>query len=373
MIERVRIKNFKAITEADIRFSSVTAFIGNNGSGKSSVIEALQTLQNCFLYSLSEAFNSRWLGLENVRNAFAKGPIEFEIEGSYADVKMIYQIAFDVDPEINFYFVALERYFENGILQFEHGVSDVPGLSNLFVKGSEEVVLIENYKPIVLFDGFVTGANRVFLRQFIQRWQFLTLEPEKMYLPSPKEFSHKGWTVKASGENLADFFNPNNPSMDFSGIIEKLRYVLPDLAYIGKGDIEIQKLVYLYLTESQHDKRIPSWLFSSGTLRILTILMLLNSESIPPVLFIEEAENGLDPRTLNLLVEEMRGLLPDHQFVLTTHSPYLLDLLDLSHIVVADRKEGVTTYHRPADDEALNAWKTEFSPGRLYLMNKLNR
>jgi len=372
MIERVKIKNFKAIQEADIRFSDITAFIGNNGSGKSSVIEALQTLQNCMLFSLGEAFNSRWLGLDNVKNALSTGPVEYEITGTYGAVSFVYSIAFDVNATNDNYFVESERLLENGVLQYELSPSDDPIRGELNAHNLTIPVPVGLYKPILIQDGLVTGSAIFCVKQFILGWQFISLEPEKMYLPSPKEFSRKGWLIKSSGENLADFFKPNNSSFHYETIIEKLRYVLPDLAYIGKDDIEIQKLVFLYLTESQHDKRLPSWLFSSGTLRILTLLTLLNSEMVPPVIFIEEVENGLDPRTLNLLIEEMHGLIPKSQFVFTTHSPYLLDLLDLSHIVVADRKEGKTTYHRPEDDASLKVWSAEFSPGRLYLMDKLS-
>lgn len=38
----VRVKNFKAVQDSKaIRFTPLTVFIGNNGSGKSNIIEAL--------------------------------------------------------------------------------------------------------------------------------------------------------------------------------------------------------------------------------------------------------------------------------------------------------------------------------------------
>lgn len=41
-----RLKHFKAVRDSGvIRFSPLTVFIGNNGSGKSSITEALETLQ----------------------------------------------------------------------------------------------------------------------------------------------------------------------------------------------------------------------------------------------------------------------------------------------------------------------------------------
>ena len=41
MIERVHIKNFKSIYDLDINVGRVNLFIGENGSGKSNLLEAL--------------------------------------------------------------------------------------------------------------------------------------------------------------------------------------------------------------------------------------------------------------------------------------------------------------------------------------------
>ena len=46
-LQSVRVRNFKAIVDSrTVRFGPLTAFIGHNGSGKSSLIEALETYQS---------------------------------------------------------------------------------------------------------------------------------------------------------------------------------------------------------------------------------------------------------------------------------------------------------------------------------------
>jgi len=87
-------------------------------------------------------------------------------------------------------------------------------------------------------------------------------------------------------------------------------------------------------------------------------------------------ENGLDPRTIHLVVEEIRQFVESGrgQVVITTHSPYLLDLLHLSQIVVVERdSKGAPTFRRPATDKALKEWAKDFAPGQLYTMGKLTR
>jgi predicted ATP-dependent endonuclease of OLD family len=60
------------------------------------------------------------------------------------------------------------------------------------------------------------------------------------------------------------------------------------------------------------------------------------------------------------------------QVIVTTHSPYLLDLLTLEHLVVVERDaEGHPRFIRPADNENLQTWAQEFAPGKLYTMGNL--
>ena len=67
-LKSVAIENFKAVRRSGVvRFTPLTAFIGNNGSGKSSVIEALETYRTVVVDGLDAAMD-RWHGLEHVWN-----------------------------------------------------------------------------------------------------------------------------------------------------------------------------------------------------------------------------------------------------------------------------------------------------------------
>ena len=57
MITQISIKHYKAINECNkLSLQAFTAFIGNNGSGKSSAIEALRTLHLAVTDNLEAAF-----------------------------------------------------------------------------------------------------------------------------------------------------------------------------------------------------------------------------------------------------------------------------------------------------------------------------
>jgi len=188
-----------------------------------------------------------------------------------------------------------------------------------------------------------------------------------------------------SGANIAEYLltiQEQDPGV-LAGIIETLAFILP-----YAGDIrptitsELERNVYLLLKETPANVSrgapsewfLPSWLLSQGTLRILCLLAVFRHPTPPSVVFIEEVENGLDPRTIHLVVEEIRSfLLSGGQVVVTTHSPYLLDLLDLSQIVVVERAGNGEPKFRRQSKQKLKSWADKFAPGRLYTMGSLTR
>ena len=158
------------------------------------------------------------------------------------------------------------------------------------------------------------------------------------------------------------------------GIIHTLAYVLPYARDLQPAiTSELERKAWLQLTEG--DFKVPGWMLSTGTLRVVALLALLRHPHPPPLLVIEEIENGLDPRSIHLLVEEIRRAVQagTTQVILTTHSPYLLDLLTLEQVLLVNRDEsGQPHFHRPANNKKLMEWAKEFAPGRLYTMGTLH-
>jgi predicted ATPase len=135
---------------------------------------------------------------------------------------------------------------------------------------------------------------------------------------------------------------------------------------------ELERKAYLQLTEA--DFKVPGWMLSTGTLRMLALLALLRHPNPSPLIVVEEIENGLDPRSIHLIVEEIRNAVLSGvtQVIVTTHSPYLLDLLTLEHLVLVERDDkGQPRFLRPSDSENLRRWATDFAPGKLYTMGNL--
>jgi predicted ATPase len=377
-LKSIRLKNFKAVQDSGIiKLTPLTVFIGNNGSGKSSIIEGLETLQTMLEHGLDRAMQS-WRGFEHV---WHQGVLHRLLQPGHVRSHHSNPMSFDLTGRIR-----------TGAFSASLRVNMGPGANELFIE--EERVVIRNHLAVQRdAHGKVTikrknGRPQQYtnadgeaelgkaLDRFPLEWQFVSLVAQSMGAPGPQHRTGGQARLNKEGVNLADYLLSIRKldQQAFDGIVETLQHVLPYAKDLQPAlTSELERTVYLQLTEA--DFKVPGWLLSTGTLRILAFLALFRHPTPPPLIVIEEIENGLDPRTLHLLVDEIRTLVESgrSQVIVTTHSPYLLDLLDLSHIVMVERIDGQPTFTRPANEAALKKWAKDFSPGRLYTMGMFNQ
>lgn len=368
-LQSLRVRNFKAIVDSKtVKLGPLTAFIGNNGAGKSSLIEALETYQSILRDGLDIAMQ-RWLGIEHVRHkgqevkerlGEAVNPISFELALGDSPRK-VRRLALSVnnDPAANRMFIASERISRVDGTWMERGQTGMPSY------GAGRSILTTS-----------VDEAAVRLGDDVLEWQFLTMSPERMGLPVPQQRTKSDVRLAHDGSNVADFLLDlrRQDSDAFDGIVETMSYVLPYAKDIQPTltSSEIERKAWLQLTEANF--KVPGWLLSTGTLRMLALLALLRHPKPPPLIVVEEIENGLDPRSVHLIVEEIRNAVLSGvtQVIVTTHSPYLLDLLKLEHLVVVERDaQGHPRFSRPADQANLQRWAQEFAPGKLYTMGNL--
>ena len=103
----------------------------------------------------------------------------------------------------------------------------------------------------------------------------------------------------------------------------------------------------------------------------MCILSVLRSPDPFSVVIIKEIENGIDPVMLHILMNEIQHFIENKkgQVILTTHSPYFLDLVPLKSIVVVEKDiNNNQIFKYPYKDKLIQQWYKEFSPGRLYTM-----
>ena len=391
-IESFQLKNFKAIRDSGpVEFTPLTVLIGENGSGKSSLVEGLETYNHIVKHQANVAMR-RWLGFQHIakfpvspetdsRNgAKTTNAIEIDLHGSVSDSSFQARMGVINNPKTNETIIDYEQlYIETHrvIDRDRHGhvtildrelTSDIPpDLSVLPLPyGLRVAVSLEHDDENLL-------ALKAWDIDF--DWQFVRLRSGGIGYPQTLERS--GWKIslESNGSNIAEYIlDLRRQHRDaYDGVVETLQHILPYASAIEPvltNDLERQ--VYIKMIEREFE--VPGWLLSTGSLRILCLLALFRHPKPPPLIVIEEIENGLDPRAIHLIVDEMRDLVDSgrSQLIVTTHSPYLLNLMPLSSIVLVERKDGEPTFSRPADREDLDNWSRRFAPGDLYTMGALS-
>lgn len=400
-LKSFRLKNFKAIRDSGVvNFTPLTVLIGDNGSGKSSLVEGLQTYQRIVTDGLDEAMQN-WRGFEYVVNqplpkrhdkteeSPTINPIEFALSGQYFSplfkeelgeptYKTILKLKREPKSDLIFIQKEIVHYRNRKVLQ-----RDSKGIIQ-YINNKLQFGILPG-DAIISQGGLYYYANGQDDDKHFDDikgygikfdWQFLTLNPWLMGEPRTTPSTAGKIRLRSDGANIAEYLRhilewyPDT----FDGILEATQYVLPymrDLKPVLTDALGRQ--THLEMTESDH--KVMGWLLSTGTLRVLALLALFRHPEPPSVIIIEEIENGLDPRTIHLVVEEIRNLVESgkSQVIATTHSPYLLDLLPLWSIMLVEREENTgPVFSRPDDNPALEKWAEKFGPGRLYTMQGLS-
>lgn len=373
MIKNIEIKHFKAIEKGKVKFTPLTAFIGYNGTGKSSMLEALETFQVIITDGLEKSM-SRWRKFEHILYKGTKKSRKFKKQNiEFLDAPMEFQLNLTADgtPVKLSTAITQEKEGANLIYFIEEKLQYG---KNLRTRNADNRVFFDD-KELVPFEpdkSMITGD--LTLRRYIESWQFLSMNTFLMGNPYPQKKTGGRISLNHDGGNIAEYvlsIRDNNPEV-FKGIIETMQYVLPYATDIQPVITqELEKMVYMQLTEQ--DFKVPGWLLSTGTLKVLALLAVFRNPIPSQLIVIEEMENGLDPRSIHLAVDEMRRYIENNkgQVIITSHSPYLLDLLKLEEIVVVEKTDGQPTFTRPVDNEQLLVWAEKFNPGKLYTMSRL--
>lgn len=392
-LKSFRLKNFKAIRDSgDVKFSPLTVLIGDNGSGKSSLLEGLETYHDVVLQDVDSAMGY-WRGFEYVvhppqdstseqETTFTTTKsMEFLLSGTARSRAYRTSMRINSDSAEDKPFIDEERLYFGRRKVLERNSR---GEINTF-DTQEQSISVHSEKSIVAPWIFVTDRESVIQRNIfmglislidaIMGWQFLRLEPSLMGEPKNQRGRANRIRLNLSGSNIAEYLLDIR-RLDinaFEGIVETLQILLPYLSDILPTlTSELERAVYLQMMEGE--KKIPGWLLSQGTMRILALLALFRHPDPPPLIVIEELENGLDPRAIHLIVDEIQSVVESgrSQIIVTTHSPYLLNLLPLWSIVLVERKDGEPTFSRPVDREDVENWSRRFAPGDLYTMGALS-
>lgn len=399
-IEGFRVKNFRALKDVTLGrlwnnrgqeepLTPMTAVIGKNGVGKSTLFDAFGFLADALKSGVEDACDARGRGgFERIRTQGQTGPIEFEVyykeDGNARPIT--YEVAIDVDKTGRPY-VQKERLrqrrkgqkhgwpFSFLVLNNGKGVVwkgnqegrqideaedsfDVLGLVESLKSGEAreesretEVVELDDLRKLGIATlGSLKQHPRISaFRRFIEGWYLSYFTPDAARsLPLAGPQKH----LNIHGDNLGNvvqFMEREHPKR-FQSILDRIAKKIPGINNIDTEKTNDGRLLLRFNDQGFHDP-FYSQQMSDGTLKVFAYLLLLEDPTPPPFLCIEEPENGLYHKLLETLATEFReqatGKRGASQFFVTTHQPYFVDALDPSEVWVLEKgNDGFSTIMR---------------------------
>ena len=398
MLKRIKVSGYKSLRNVEVELQPLSVLFGPNGAGKSNFLDALQLLSKLATSrTLKDAFEPPYrgkplesfsFGSEGMRGLLNSERQSFSIE---VDVELSPAVIDAVNRQI--------REMKRTSPEDEEDASSPKKLAKVTEKALRyriEVEILPKSGLLRVSDEYLTALNRkgeptgkrkpflervgkrlhlrmegqahptyyerhldhsilslpnypphyphlVAMRRELESWFFFYFEPrERMRAAGPvKEVRHIG----LMGEELAAFLNTLKAvdPPQFKAVEKALRTILPNVEGI---DVEVDEVGEVELKLRENGVPIPARLLSEGTLRVLGLLALAGAKEQPSLIGFEEPENGIHPRRIQLVAEllKTRASLGETQYIVTTHSPLLPDLMPDDSLFVCKRSsEGETT------------------------------
>lgn len=321
MIAAVQFKNFKALRAATVRLEPFNLLIGPNGSGKTSLIQALLRLRS--LAALPAAHT------DALANPRAGGPeIEFSFQPPFDRIRVVTACAHD------------EFVCDTLVVERPPGAEGERQWSELRAR-------IRTIRAF-LFDHYAIAA------------------------PAKRDDRQE---LASNAGNLAAVlagWRDHHPAAlaAFNGEFHRL---VPEFQ-----GVEFQEVgERVELLARVNGERVPADSLSQGTLYLLSILALAFAPEPPGIVCLEEADRGIHPRMLREVRDTLYRLSYPHDFgetrapvqvITTTHSPYLLDLFreHPEEVVLANKHGREARFERLSERADLRELLGESSLGDLW-------
>jgi len=195
--------------------------------------------------------------------------------------------------------------------------------------------------------------------------QELTLHSAAMRRGSPPLL--RGAVFQPDGSNLPWIVEQLRTSAPdrFRRWVAHVQTALPDIVTIETQERPEDKHRYL-VVQYREGIKVPSWLLSDGSLRLLALTLLAYLPEFTGVYLIEEPENGIHPRAVETVFQSLSSVY-SAQILTATHSPIILSATDVGNVLCFARTaDGATDIISGDEHPALRDWRGEENLGVLF-------
>lgn len=382
-LETIKVKRFKALYDIELKnLPKFAVFIGANGSGKTTLFDVFGFLRDCLNTNVRAALQRRGGYKEVVsRGCEDEGIfIELQFRMPIATVERLVTYSISIKLEDGKPVVAEERLKYKraaygspfNFLNFKYGSGFAIENEEDFDRPDEELSREQQtlesadilaIKGLGQFQRFKAASA---FRQLIEKWHL-----SDFHIHDARKTQEAGYAehLSPNGENLALVaqFMYENHRDKFDLVLEKMKQRVPGVKEVEAVETEDGRIVLRFQDGSFKDPFISRYV-SDGTIKMFAYLLLLHDPVPHPLLCIEEPENQLYPTLMIELAEEFRSYADrGGQVIVSTHSPDLLNRIQLEEIYWLSKRDGRTVIRRGCENAQLVALVKEGDlPGSLW-------
>ncbi|NUN65272.1 AAA family ATPase [Pseudanabaena biceps] len=350
-IKKLRMQSFRGVSDLTLSFDAqLNILIGDNGSGKSSILECLSAFINYFAEQIKLAHQNKTYFNRESLNVFSDDDTNINIQNKIearievvinsANIELLIQKSREnpLSEVILQLFEAISQLFQSeAILQYPRPLTlisadQIPTLVYYSVKRDilfgnvQDFQEDKSYSILNVYNRAFSGGQVVFNEFF--EW-FRTLE-------------------EVENELIRD--NPNYRDKQLESVRQAIYTFLPEFK-----DLRIRRRPELRMTVTKNSAELTINQLSDGEKNLLAMvgdlarrLAIANPEMEKPeqgsgVVLIDEIELHLHPKWQRMVIPALLRTFPNCQFIITTHSPQVLgEVKDGKIYRLANTESGVT-------------------------------
>jgi predicted ATPase len=378
MIKRFHVENYKALRDLTVELTPVHVLIGPNDSGKTSVLEALAALSRSADRGLAESFVGTWTGRQLVWRGEADHPVHLSV------VVQTGQTSVDYGLEVSFGETGRSIERNSEWMASPAGGESYTLPRHIFA--SNNVTALARLDQIAERLGDHLALARQ-VREAIRGVHYYRWNPRFLALPAAPD-AKRQFQMDSAGFGLAlvldDILGYDRER--FTALERRFRQIFPDIKSIKllremgyRAPVDASQPVPvlkqsegkgLHFEFATTGRILPAAQVSDGVLLILAYITVLHLPEPPRLLLVEEPENGIHPKRIAEVLGLLRELVREQgrtQVVMTTHSPYVLDLFEPAEVTLCRRgADGATVAHRLADSKTVREQLDVFSLGEIW-------
>lgn len=343
MIETISIKNFKSVVDLTLNLGQFNIFIGENGCGKSNILEAIALAAAADANKLDyEFFANRGIRATEPQFMYSAFEItkmkyiEIEIK-SQNNSNFIFKIHYNADKKPPQWEEKIENDTNTMLTQIGNIASDK---GKFKIKDLTDLLESSNWRKSTILNLEIEDINgQIFLKRqsrggLLTPYLIYSLEESKL---RKYDNSNRIYPLGKNGEGLFAYLKEISQKKNGLKILNEIKENLCILDWFD--DLEIPKnqlsnefslqVKDKYINETLHffDQRSTN----EGFLYLLFYLTLFISDETPSFFAIDNLEASFNPKLCREVTKCLKLLSKKHnkQVIATTHSPAILDGLDI--------------------------------------------